>query len=105
MSYRYTVTAFFSDLSVAHEWIEWLCTGHCQDVLDAGALRFEIIELDGDEIGYDVRYDFADRAAFEHYERSHAPRLRQEGLERFPSSRGVRYARSTGTVLHSEPHS
>jgi hypothetical protein len=48
---------------------------------------------------FEVRYVFQDRAAFIAYENSVAPVLRQDGLERFPESRGIRYARSTGSTV------
>ena len=102
MPYRYSVTATFSDASVATEWLDWLKGGHCRDVLNAGAERVEIVQLDGSNDRYDARYDFPDRNTFERYEQRHAPRLRQEGLERFPPERGIAYSRSTGTVLFGE---
>lgn len=102
MPYRYTVTATFSDASIANEWLDWLKDGHCRDVLNAGAERVEIVQLDGSNDRYDVRYDFPDRNTFELYEKHHAPRLRQDGLERFPPECGIAYSRTTGTVLFGE---
>ena len=102
MSYRYTVKASFLDEQIANEWVEWLRNGHCSEVLDGGATKAEVVALDGTPISFEVRYDFPDRATFERYEETHAPRLRAEGLERFPVDRGVEYTRSTGTVAHKE---
>ncbi len=99
MAYRYTVQAIFTDTDVAEEWVHWLKTGHCQEVLDGGATRVEVLQIDGKELGFEVRYDFPNRETFAAYERDHAPRLRAEGLDRFPTERGVRYARSTGAVI------
>jgi hypothetical protein len=45
-----------------------------------------------------VRYHFPSREAFAAYERDHAPRLRADGLRRFPPERGVSYRRSVGVV-------
>lgn len=39
------------------------------------------------------------RACFETYERDHAPRLRAEGLARFPVESGIRYSRSLGEIV------
>ena len=103
MAYRYTVQARFSDEDVAKEWIAWLKTGHCQEVLAGGASRVEVLKLDGTAHEFEVRYDFPNRDTFAAYEREHAPRLRAEGLDRFPVERGVRYARSTGVVLFDSP--
>ena len=50
----------------------------------------------------EARYDFSNREAFERYERESAPLLREEGLQRFPPSRGAVYHRSTGVVVFRE---
>lgn len=102
MTFRYTVSATFDDDAVAREWLEWLARGHCADVRAGGALNAEVIALDGDDITFEVRYDFPTREAFEQYEADHAPGLRDEGLERFPTHRGISYARSSGELVHSE---
>ena len=102
MGYRYTVRASFEDPQVACEWIEWLAGGHCREVIEGGATRAEVFRHDGTEPTVEVRYDFPDRATFEAYEQRHAPRLREEGLLRFPVERGIAYQRSCGEVVHSE---
>ncbi|MGB0639214.1 MAG: DUF4286 family protein [Myxococcota bacterium] len=102
MSYRYTVRANFLNDLVAQEWVDWLRNGHCSEVLDGGATKAEVVALEGTPTSFEVRYDFPDRATFERYEGTHAPRLRAEGLELFPMTRGVEYFRSTGTVAHME---
>jgi hypothetical protein len=104
--FSYTVAAEFDDLAVADEWLAWMRGGHLQDVCDAGAIDAEAIRVDtapGDAARCEARYHFASREAFARYERDHAPRLRAEGLARFPASRGVRYVRSTGEVVASTP--
>ena len=102
MYVRYTVKATFDDEALVESWLMWLREGHCRDVLRGGALRAEVVAMDGDALSYEVRYDFPDRATFERYESEHAPRLRAEGLERFPTSSGITYARTTGVVSFSE---
>ena len=47
----------------------------------------------------EVRYHFAQRADFERYEREHAPRLRAEGVARFPAGPTIAYERGTGELL------
>ena len=73
------------------------------DVVAAGALDAELLRLDDSAsspaITLEVRYRFTDRAAFEAYERDHAPRLREEGRHRFPAERGIVFTRSTATVV------
>ena len=103
MAFRYTVSAQFQEARVAQEWIEWLRGGHCRAVLDGGASRAEVVQLDpSDALHFEARYDFPDRATFKTYQSHHAPQLIAEGLERFPTSRGITYARSTGTVAYTE---
>ncbi|MAJ47246.1 MAG: hypothetical protein CBC35_08325 [Planctomycetes bacterium TMED75] len=102
MSFRYTVQATFEDLEVAREWIDWLVEGHCAEVRKGGASNAQVVRLEGDPITLEVRYDFPDRETFERYEADHAPRLREDGLQRFPVERGIRYRRSCGEVVHFE---
>ncbi len=99
MSYRYVVQASFEHQDVSEEWLDWLRNGHCQEVLDGGATAVELVALDSTELTFEVRYDFPSLAVFAQYEAEHAPRLRDEGLARFPMSRGVRYTRSTGQLI------
>ena len=102
MRFRYTVRASFEDDALAGQWLAWLRNGHCRDVLDGGASRAEIVAMEDEKLTFEVRYDFADRATFERYELEHAPRLRKEGLERFPVEGGVRYSRTSGQLLYVE---
>jgi hypothetical protein len=95
----YTMSAAFTDVRVAKEWIAWLQGGHIDEVIRGGASDAELVEMDGDDRRYEVRYHFPSRDAFRAYEQDHAPRLRAEGLAKFPTSRGITYARSTGIIL------
>ena len=52
--------------------------------------------------GFEVHYDFPDRTCFEAYELEHATGLREEGLRRFPTERGIIYERACGNVIHEE---
>jgi hypothetical protein len=102
MSIAYTVTAEFDSLDVAQEWVRWLQEGHLADVLAGGALRAELHRVEatgGAQLRFEARYRFASMAAFQDYERVHAPKLRAEGLAKFPASRGVRMSRSLAEVL------
>ena len=73
MRFRYTVRASFEDDALAGQWLAWLRNGHCRDVLDGGASRAAIVAMEDEKLTFEVRYDFADRATFERYEREHAP--------------------------------
>lgn len=109
--FAYTVRATFDDRDVARQWTDWLRDEHLRDVCDAGALDAEVIRIDppadrpagSSGVACEVRYHFADRAAFEQYEREHAPQLREEGMKRFPPERGIGYERSTGVVVCRRP--
>jgi hypothetical protein len=96
----YTVSSEFDDARVADEFTAWLVDQHLADVCAAGALDAELVRLDGDPPRIEVRYHFASREAFAAYERDHAPRLRAEGLARFPPARGVRMQRSIGLKIY-----
>ena len=101
----YTVYTTFRDAALADEWLGWLRDGHLADVMAGGATDAEIIELDAPPDAapggraFEVRYHFASRESFARYERDHAPRLRAEGLKRFPVEGGVSYRRTVGLAL------
>ncbi|MFK7817187.1 MAG: DUF4286 family protein [Planctomycetaceae bacterium] len=98
----YTVRCEFSkaaEPSLASDWVRWLRTKHMQDVMDAGAIRAELVFMDGENLTYEVRYRFASRELFNRYESDYAPRLREEGLKRFPLELGLSFSRTVGTVL------
>lgn len=97
-SITYTVIASFTDGRVADEWIDWLKSGHIEQVLEHGATDAEILRLDSPERKVEVRYHFPSRKVFSEYEINHAPKLRAEGMTRFPPQRGVSYQRTIGTV-------
>lgn len=98
----YTVSCTFNDKAVAEEWIAWLREEHLAEVCAAapGILDAEVIRCDGTPVRCEVRYHFASRQAFALYEKNHAPRLRAEGLKRFPPERGLKYERTLGEVVH-----
>ncbi|MDP1826269.1 MAG: DUF4286 family protein [Archangium sp.] len=97
--FAYTVTGEFDDAAVAAEWVSWLQHGHLDEVRAGGAREALLVQLA--PLEFEVRYLFADAAAFAKYERESAPKLRAEGLAKFPPARGVRMSRSTGEVLTS----
>jgi hypothetical protein len=97
----YTVAVTFVDGGLAEEWLGWVAEGHVAEVLAGGAIGAEVVEVDGPMRSFEVRYHFPSREAFAVYERDHAPRLRAEGLARFPVEKGVTYRRSLGVVVLS----
>jgi hypothetical protein len=99
----YRVSATFPNSDVADEWLHWLREGHVAAVLAGGATSAEIVALDTPAHAYEVRYRFPSRETFEKYEREHAPRLRAEGLRRFPVEKGIQYRRCIGVVCDTFP--
>lgn len=93
-SFHYTVVCEATSREIADAYEAWLIDGHVEEVIEAGALEAEVLRRD-DGLTLESRYVFPSREAFAAYERDHAPRLRAEGLARFPS--GVRFSRSTAT--------
>lgn len=101
--FSYTVRCTINKPETAESWLAWLTCAHIQDVLDAGATRAEIFEMETVAVEartFEIRYRFDSVESFLEYERSHAPRLRAEGLEKFPLEMGLEYTRSTGKSLH-----
>lgn len=101
MTFAYSVLADFDDPAVAEEWVHWLVDGHLDDVVKAGAQAAELVRWG--PLRLESRYRFESPEAFATYERDHAPKLRAEGLQKFPPSRGIRMTRSTGEILAVRP--
>jgi hypothetical protein len=101
MRIAYTVAVTFPNMGLAEDWLTWLKTGHIADVLAGGAMDAEILEMEGPNPSYEVRYHFPSRETFTTYDKDHAPRLRAEGLARFPVDKGITYRRSVGVVKQS----
>ena len=98
----YTVTARFERQDLADEFVDWLRNGHMQALLRGGADRAELVrgsEPEDEQPTVTARYRFPNRAVFDAYLQDHAPRLQEEGLEKFPTSRGVAFSRSVGEIL------
>jgi hydroxyacylglutathione hydrolase len=96
--FRYVVRAEATTRELLQRYERWLgVEGHVAEVVRAGALRGEVVRIDGEPPRIEVHYTFASRAAFAAYERDHAPRLRAEGLAKFPS--GITFARTSGDLV------
>lgn len=97
----YAVTATFPTKDIADEYIGWLEGGHVRDVMTAGAISTAIVWLDAksddDSPRVETQYMFPSRNVFDHYEREHAPSLRQIGKDRF-GDRGVTFERRSGEI-------
>jgi len=104
--YFYTVNCKFTSddrHDVSASWLDWLKHGHIQDVVAGGASGAEIVRMTSgeNELVFEIRYRFPDHETFIAYETNHAPRLREEGLAKFPLKRGLSYERTTGELLAS----
>lgn len=115
---EYSVRISLPDAKTAADMLLWLDREHLAAVCAAGALDARVVRLDppssgegggegsgGQGVTLVARYRFASRAAFARYEREHAPRLRAEGLARFPPEAGVRYDRSIADIVAEAPTS
>lgn len=102
---RYTVACRFisGNQELANSWVAWLRDGHLQDVMDGGACSAEVVQIDDNVPHYEIHYRFATRESLNRYLKEFAPRLREEGLERFPLALGLEYRRSTGVVCLERP--
>lgn len=94
----YSVVATLPDPRMLDEYVAWLTGGHVDGVIEGGALSGEVVRLDGEGLRVESRYVFADRAAFERYEREFAPALRADGAARFGNA-GVVFERRVGEVM------
>jgi hypothetical protein len=97
----YTVTATFPDERNAGLYIDWLRSGHLQQVLQGGAISGAIVRVDDppSPIRIQTRYQFPSRGAFDRYVERYAPALRADGVRRFGGDSGIVFQRETGTVL------
>jgi len=97
----YTVRATFPSSEMADEYVAWLVGGHIGGVVRGGAESGEVVRVSepAEPIVVEARYRFPDRAAFDRYEREHAPALRAEGRARFGPERGIVFERTIGTIL------
>lgn len=96
----YTVICAIEKKEKADAWLSWLRGGHVRDVMAHGAESAQIIQRDGGPpVTFEVRYTFPNRAAYDAYIRDHAPRLREDGLKRFPPEDGFSYGRTTGEII------
>ena len=97
----YSVIATLPDEATRAEYIAWLEDGHLDQVVKGGAHTAMIVRVLDPEAPPQVetRYVFATRDLFDRYVREAAPRLRQDGLRRFPPERGVGFQRRLGEIL------
>ncbi len=102
--FLYSVRSRFTNAATRAEFIGWLAGGHLADVVKAGALDAELVELEperdgsGDAPGdvpgdVESRYHFASREAYEAYAAGPAVALRAEGMAKFPPERGITMTR------------
>jgi len=97
--FAYTVRCTFPTPELAGRWATWILEEHAAEVLAAGATSARLVRLDRSEPTLEVRYTYADRAAYQRYEEERAPALRAAGFLRFPPELGLQYSRETGEIL------
>ncbi|GIG62365.1 hypothetical protein Lfu02_67370 [Longispora fulva] len=92
----YSVRAVLADADERGRYLDWLLGGHVDAVLAGGALTGEVTALDDGSV--ESRYTFASRESFAAYETEVAPKLRADGVGRFP---GAVFTRTVGERLVS----
>lgn len=101
MRLHYSVLATMPTQALRDAYVEWLSTGHIEDVVQGGAESGEVIVLDraSDSEPWQVltRYVFPSRDVFDRYVLLHAPCLRAEGIAKFGQS--VSFERHIGEVV------
>lgn len=75
------------DNEIHNEWLEWMKVVHIPDVLKTGLFSDQrvcrVLVDDSDGITYAIQYTCRNMDDFIRYEREHAPRLRQEHIDRY----------------------
>lgn len=97
----YSVIATLPDEATRAEYIAWLEDGHVDQVVKGGAHSAMIVRVvdPPSPLRVETRYVFATRDLFDRYVRQTAPKLREEGLRRFPAQRGVGFERRIGEIV------
>jgi hypothetical protein len=97
----YSVIATLPDEPTRSEYIAWLNDGHLDQVVKGGARSAMIVRVlePPTPPRVETRYVFDTRDLFDRYLRESAPALRQDGLQRFPPSRGITMERRLGEIL------
>lgn len=94
MKILYNVTIII-DLSVHHDWLDWMKTVHIPAVMATGQFishtMSRIIEEDhnADGVTYAIQYIAQDILAYENYRKNYAPQLQQETERRYHGKYGA----------------
>lgn len=103
MPIAYTVIATFLDQATQDEYVQWLEDGHVDQVIAGGAHSAMIVRLDrptdADPHRVEVRYVFSTRELLDRYVTHEAPKLRAQGLAKFPPERGISFQRTVGQIV------
>ena len=83
----YNVTTNIN-LSVQHEWLEWMKNVHIPEVMQTGMfLEFRFLKVLGDEDSggatYSIQYTCESMQKFKEYETNFAPALRKQMIEKY----------------------
>ena len=95
----YEVTIHLDDSSLAGTLESYMCTRHLGEVFATGCFLDAHFEQGAPDV-YRSRYSVASQEDLDRYLADHAPRLREDFLERFP--RGTRITRSVWVALASQ---
>ena len=83
--YIYNVTVTI-DASIQEEWLAWMKGSHIPDVMKTGFFvenRICKLLTEETETTYAIQYTFQKMDDLSEYQKSHAPRLQKEHMEKF----------------------
>ena len=77
------------DEDIHQEWLQWMKEVHIPNVLRTGMFADSrvlklLVEEESGGVTYAIQYTCADMATFNEYERTYAPALRAEVMEKYP---------------------
>ena len=82
----YNVTVNVDD-SIHYEWLEWMKTEHIKKVVATGHFNSyrlcKVLSAEDTGFTYAIQYFCLSMEEYKRYEATHAPRLRQEAIDKF----------------------
>jgi hypothetical protein len=98
----YTVRATCPNIQARGRFLSWLTPGHVLQVKAGGATAVRIVLPDrADDSApavVETQYAFPSRRAFDTYLADHAPALRADVMQHFPSGSGVTFERQVAEI-------
>jgi hypothetical protein len=84
--YIYNVTLSV-DKCAHDEWLDWMRNVHMPDVMKTGCFidcrMLKVLNVEDEGVTYSAQYTFLEMSDIEDYQKTHAPRLQKDGMEKF----------------------